>query len=132
MIRFEAKENNHVGTHSIYAEVVPSGTLTLGELLDESCDGCSVEAEITKAGITSLIKVIKRNLLKGYRCQIDDLVTLYVSVKNNVKDYTDKDGNLVRVTKDMLDKRSSKVAVEAIVNRKFSKKISAEVELEKI
>ena len=36
-VKYYAKENSTIGTHSFYAVPIPNGTLTFDELLDEAC-----------------------------------------------------------------------------------------------
>ena len=48
-VKYYAKENSTIGTHSFYAVPIPNGTLTFDELLDEAMDGKSVEPSIAKA-----------------------------------------------------------------------------------
>ena len=45
-------------------------TLTIDELLEEAMDGKSVEPSIAKACVTEFMKAVKRNVLKGFRCQL--------------------------------------------------------------
>ena len=51
-VKYYAKENSTIGTHSFYAVPIPNGTLTFDELLDEAMDGKSVEPSIAKACVT--------------------------------------------------------------------------------
>ena len=51
---------------------IPNGTLTFDELLEEAMDGKSVEPSIAKACVTEFMKAVKRNVLKGFRCQLGD------------------------------------------------------------
>jgi hypothetical protein len=37
-VKYYAKENSSIGTHSFYAVPIPNGTLTFDELLDEAMD----------------------------------------------------------------------------------------------
>ena len=67
-VKYYAKENSSIGTHSFYAVPVPNGTLSFDELLDEAMDGKSVEPSIAKACVTEFMKAVKRNVLKGCRC----------------------------------------------------------------
>ena len=48
-VKYYAKENSSIGTHSFYAVPISNGTLTFDELLDEAMDGKSVEPSIAKA-----------------------------------------------------------------------------------
>ena len=45
-VKYYAKENSTIGTHSFYAVPIPNGTLTFDELLEEAMDGKSVEPSI--------------------------------------------------------------------------------------
>ena len=77
-VKYYAKENSSIGTHSFYAVPIPNGTLTFDELLDEAMDGKSVEPSIAKACVTEFMKAVKRNVLKGFRCQLgDNFLTVY-------------------------------------------------------
>ena len=40
--------------------------------MDEAMDGKSVEPSIAKACVTEFMKAVKRNVLKGFRCQLGD------------------------------------------------------------
>ena len=52
-VKYYAKENSTIGTHSFYAVPIPNGTLTFDELLDEAMDGksrlgCTVAAKFSR------------------------------------------------------------------------------------
>ena len=57
-VKYYAKENSTIGTHSFYAVPIPNGTLTFDELLDEAMDGKSVEPSIAKACVTEFMKAV--------------------------------------------------------------------------
>ena len=61
-VKYYAKENSTIP--------IPNGTLSFDELLDEAMDGKSVEPSIAKACVTEFMKAVKRNVLKGFRCQL--------------------------------------------------------------
>ena len=42
-VKYYAKENSSIGTHSFYAVPIPNGTLTCDELLEEAMDGMTVD-----------------------------------------------------------------------------------------
>ena len=48
-VKYYAKENSTIGTHSFYAVPIPNGTLTFDELLDEAMDG--IEGMSSDSGI---------------------------------------------------------------------------------
>ena len=43
-VKYYAKENSTIGTHSFYAVPIPNGTLTFDELLDEAMVSTSLPA----------------------------------------------------------------------------------------
>ena len=49
-VKYYAKENTKLGTHSFYAVPVPNGTLTFNEVCEEACRNTSIEPSIMKAG----------------------------------------------------------------------------------
>ena len=50
-------------------------------------DGKSVEPSIAKACVTEFMKAVKRNVLKGFRCQLgDNFLTVYPNIQLSVKD----------------------------------------------
>ena len=59
-VKYYAKENSTIGTHSFYAVPIPNGTLTFDELLEEAMDGKSVEPSIAKACVTEFMKAARR------------------------------------------------------------------------
>ena len=46
-VKYYAKENSSIGTHSFYAVPIPNGTLTFDELLEEIPDAWQYK-EVTK------------------------------------------------------------------------------------
>ena len=77
-------------TKRFYAVPIPNGTLTFDELLEEAMDGKSVEPSIAKACVTEFMKAVKRNVLKGFRCQLgDNFLTVYPNLQLSVKDTED-------------------------------------------
>ena len=95
-IRYFVRENSRLGRHSYYAVPYPNGTLTFQELCEEACENTSIEYPVMVAAVSFFIKVVQRNLLKGYRTQLgDDFVTLYPNISLSVKDELDEQGNVV-------------------------------------
>jgi len=43
-VKYYAKKNSSIGTHSFYAVPIPNGTLTFDELLEEAMDGKTLNA----------------------------------------------------------------------------------------
>ena len=53
-VKYYAKENTKLGTHSWYAVPVPNGTLTFYELCQEACENTSIEPSIMRAAVERL------------------------------------------------------------------------------
>ena len=131
-VKYYAKENTKTGTHSFYAVPVPNGTLTFDELLQEAMDGKSVEPSIARACVTEFMKAVKRNVLKGFRCQLgDQFLTVYPNLQLSVKD-TEKDGKTVVATADMLNAANGKSRLGCTVAAKFSREFADEVSWQKV
>ena len=57
-VKYYAKENTKVGTHSFYAVPIPNGTLSFDELCREACENTSIEVSLMKAAVTEYMKVV--------------------------------------------------------------------------
>lgn len=131
-IKYQAKENTKVGTHSFYASPVFAGTLTTDEILAEALDGKSIEPSIAKAAITEYMRAIQRNVMKGFRCQLgDQFLTIYPNLQLSVKDEV-KNGVNVVATADMLKASNGKSRLGCTVSTKFSAEFAANVNWQKV
>ena len=130
-VKYYAKENSTIGTHSFYAVPIPNGTLTFDELLEEAMDGKSVEPSIAKACVTEFMKAVKRNVLKGFRCQLgDNFLTVYPNIQLSVKDTEDPETHEpIVATAEMLNAANGKSRLGCTVAAKFSRQFSDEVRL---
>ncbi len=127
-IKYQAKENTKVGTHSFYAVPVFAGTLTTDEILEEALDGKSIEVSVAKAAIAEYMKAVQRNVMKGFRCQLgDQFLTIYPNLQLSVKD---ADG--VVATADMLHAINGKSRLGCTVSTKFSSEFAANVSWQKV
>ena len=133
-VKYYAKENSSIGTHSFYAVPIPNGTLTFDELLDEAMDGKSVEPSIAKACVTEFMKTVKRNVLKGFRCQLgDNFLTVYPNIQLSVKDTEDPETHApIVATAEMLNAANGKSRLGCTVAAKFSRQFSDEVSWQKV
>lgn len=131
-IKYQAKENTKVGTHSFYASPIFAGTLTTDEILEEALDGKSIEASVAKAAITEYMKAVQRNVMKGFRCQLgDNFLTIYPNLQLSVKD-TEKDGTTIVATADMLNASNGKSRLGCTVSNKFSQEFASSVQWQKV
>lgn len=131
-IKYQAKENTKVGTHSFYASPVFAGTLTTDEILEEALDGKSIEPSVAKAAITEYMKAVQRNVMKGFRCQLgEQFLTIYPNLSLSVKD-EEKNGVTTVATADMLNAANGKSRLGCTVSPRFSSEFAANVSWQKI
>ena len=101
---------------------VEQAQLTFDELLDEAMDGKSVEPSIAKACVTEFMKAVKRNVLKGFRCQLgDNFLTVYPNIQLSVKDTEDpKTHEPIVATAEMLNAANGKSRLGCTVAAKLA------------
>ena len=132
-VKYYAKENSKVGTHSFYAVPLPNGTLTFDELCEEACENTTIEVSILRAAVTEYMKVVKRNVLKGFRVPLgDQFITVYPNLQLSVKDHKDDEGNMVKATAKMLVASNGKSRLGATVSTKFSQEFASSVSWQKV
>lgn len=122
-VKYTVKENKKLGKHSFYAVPIPNDTLTFAELCREACDNTSIEPSIMMAAVADFMKVVKRNVLKGFRCNLGDkFLTVYPNLQCSVKD-TDK----VKATAKMVNAANGRSRLGCTVSIKFSQQFASEV-----
>ena len=133
-VKYYAKENTKLGTHSWYAVPVPNGTLTFEELCQEACENTSIEPSIMRAAVTEYMKVVKRNVLKGFRVPVgDQFITVYPNLNCSVKDTKNQDGTVKEAaTAKMVTASKGKSRLGASVAINFSKQFAMEVSWQKV
>ena len=132
-VKYYAKENTKMGTHSFYAVPVPNGTLTFDEVCEEACRNTSVEPSLMKAAVAEYMKAVKSNVLKGFRVPVgEQFLTVYPNLNASIKDTKDKDGNVTVATAKMLTANKGKSRLGASVAIKFSQQFANEVSWQKI
>lgn len=132
-LKYYIKEaiSNHV--HYCYAIPVANGTLSFDELCEEACENTSIEPSIMRAAITEYMKVVKRNVLKGFRVPLGEkFITVYPNLQASLKDSTDKDGNTVVAKPEDLNANKGKSRLGATVSAKFSLQFANEVSWQKV
>lgn len=133
-IRYFAKENSKVGTHSFYAVPALNGTLTFEELVEEAASKTTYEKSVVRACIEEYINAVKVNTLKGFRCPLgQNFLTVYPNISASVKDTKDeKTGEITVATAKMLTAANAKSRLGCTVHSKFSKQFADEVSWQKI
>ena len=132
-VKYYAKENTKLGTHSFYAVPVPNGTLTFDEVCEEACRNTSIEPTIMKAAVAEYMKTVQSNVLKGFRVPVGEkFLTVYPNLNASVKDTKDKEGKVTVATAKMLTANKGKSRLGASVAVKFSQEFAANVSWQKI
>ena len=133
-VKYYAKENTKLGTHSFYAVPVPNGTLTFDEVCEEACRNTSIEPTIMKAAVAEYMKTVQTNVLKGFRVPVGDkFLTVYPNLNASVKDKKDaKTGEVTVATAKMLTANKGKSRLGASVSVKFSQEFASNVSWQKI
>ena len=132
-VKYYAKENTKLGTHSFYAVPVPNGTLTFNEVCEEACRNTSIEPSIMKAAVAEYMKTVQANVLKGFRVPVgEQFITVYPNLNASVKDVKDKEGKVTVATAKMLTANKGKSRLGASVSIKFSQEFASNVSWQKI
>ena len=132
-VKYYAKENTKLGTHSFYAVPVPNGTLTFNEVCEEACRNTSIEPSIMKAAVAEYMKTVQANVLKGFRVPVgEQFITVYPNLNVSVKDTKDKEGNATVATAKMLTANKGKSRLGASVSIRFSQEFASQVSWQKI
>ena len=129
IIKYVVKENNGVGTHSFYASPKSYSTLTSDDIKDEVAEGMGISPEIVASIIRRYMQVVVRNVQRGHRVKLADVLTVYPQISCSVKDEVDDQGNIVKVaTADMLNVATAKSSIGATiaqnVQQAFAKSVS--------
>lgn len=133
-VKYYAKENTKLGTHSFYAVPVPNGTLTFNEVCEEACRNTSIEPSIMKAAVAEYMKTVQTNVLKGFRVPVgEQFITVYPNLNASVKDTKNQDGTIKEVaTAKMLTANKGKSRLGASVSIKFSQEFATQVSWQKV
>jgi len=133
-VKYYAKENTKLGTHSFYAVPVPNGTLTFNEVCEEACRNTSIEPSIMKAAVAEYMKTVQSNVLKGFRVPVgEQFITVYPNLNASVKDTKDKQtGEVTVATAKMLTANKGRSRLGASVSIKFSQEFASQVSWQKV
>ena len=132
-VKYYARENKTLGTHSYYAMPLPNGTMSFDELCEDACRHTSIEVSLMKAAVTEYIRSVQRNVLLGFRVPIgEDFVTITPHLRASVADYWDEKGELVEATPDMLNPAKGKSTLTSSVSPKFCRRFADNVSWQKV
>ena len=87
-----------------------------------------------RAAVTEYMKVVKRNVLKGFRVPVgDQFITVYPNLNVSVKDTKNQDGTVKEAaTSKMVTASKGKSRLGASVAINFSKQFAMEVSWQKV
>ena len=87
-----------------------------------------------RAAVTEYMKVVKRNVLKGFRVPVgDQFITIYPNLNVSVKDTKNQDGTVKEAaTAKMVTASKGKSRLGASVSIKFSQEFASNVSWQKI
>ena len=133
-IKYWARENSKVGTHSFFAQTMPNGTLGFDQACREASENTTVEEDTIRSAVKLYMKVVKKNLLKGFKVDLgEDFLTIEPMLKASVKDTKDeKTGEVTVATAKMLRSNMGNSRVGVRVNKAFAFEFANSVEWEKV
>lgn len=132
-IKYSVKENTNLGTHSFYAVAQSYSTLDFNDLADEVVEGLGISPEMVPTILTRYVRVATRNVLRGHRVKIGDLMTIYPQLSCSVKDELNDDGTLKKaVTLDMFSLAGAKSTIGATIAQSVQQRFSSSVSWKRI
>lgn len=132
-VKYYARENKMLGTHSYYAVPVPNGTMSFDELCEDAARNTSLEVSLVRAAVTEYIRSVQRHVLLGFRVPIgENFVTITPHLKASVMDDWNEKGEFVEATPDMLNPMKGKATLTSTVSPKFCRKFADKVSWQKV
>lgn len=131
--KFMCLINDTVGRHSVYTRPVFTGTIDFDTLIERALDKTGYEESMAHAIFREVKKEVQKYLIMGYRIELGErFLTLYPNKICSVKDYTDKDGNLIVADEKMIKANDGKSRIGCTVHPDFSKEFSDSVVWKKV
>ena len=133
VIKYCVKENKAVGTHSFYAQAVSYSTLDTKDLAAEVSEGTGVDPAMVSMILNRYADVVQRNVQRGHRVKLGDVLVFYPQITASVKDEVDKDGKVTKAaTADMLTLVGAKSTIGATVSQAVQQQFAAGVSWKRI
>lgn len=122
-----------MGTHSFYAQAVSYSTLDTKDLADEVSEGTGVNPAMVTMVLNRYADVVQRNVQRGHRVKLGDVVVFFPQITASVKDEVDKDGKVTKVaTADMLTLAGAKSTIGATVSQAVQQQFAARVSWKRV
>lgn len=132
-IKYYARENTKVGTHSFYAQAIPNGTYGFEEVCRQASKNTSIETHTIRAAVEEYMKVVMERLCDGFRVEVGpQFLTCAPGLTAKVKDELNDDGTVKKAcTADDLKATGGKSRVKVVVNPEFSHEFANGVKWQK-
>lgn len=132
-IKYQVKENTTIGTHSFFAQAVSYSTLDISDLADEISESIGVSPALIVAIIQRYATVAERQVMRGHRVKLGDLLTLYPQISVSVKDELDEKGKVVKkVTADQFTIMGAKSSIGATLSQTVQQKFASSVSWKRV
>lgn len=132
-IKYQVKENTTIGTHSFFAQAVSYSTLDISDLADEISESIGVSPALIVAIIQRYATVAERQVMRGHRVKLGDLLTLYPQISVSVKDELDEKGNVVKaITADKFSIVGAKSSIGATLSQTVQQKFASSVSWKRV
>lgn len=132
-IKYQVKENTTIGTHSFFAQAVSYSTLDISDLAEEISESIGISPALIVAIIQRYATVAERQVMRGHRVKLGDLLTLYPQISVSVKDELDEMGKVVKkVTADQLTIMGAKSSIGATLSQAVQQKFASSVSWKRV
>ena len=132
-IKYQVKENTTIGTHSFFAQAVSYSTLDISDLADEISESIGVSPALIAAIVQRYATVAERQVMRGHRVKLGDLLTLYPQISVSVKDELDEHGKVVKkVTADQFTIVGAKSTIGATLSQTVQQKFASSVSWKRV
>ena len=132
-IKYQVKENTTIGTHSFFAQAVSFSTLDISDLAEEISESIGVSPALIAAIVQRYATVAERQVMRGHRVKLGDLLTLYPQISVSVKDELDEMGKVVKkVTADQFTIMGAKSSIGATLSQTVQQKFASSVSWKRV
>ena len=132
-INYQVKENNNLGTHSFFCVAKTFSTLTFEDLADEVVESVGLSPAVVRTVLERYMVVAQRNVLRGHRVKMGDLLTIYPQISCSVKDEVDQEGNVTKVaTADMLNVQNARSTIGATISQAVQQSFAQSVSWKRV
>lgn len=132
-IKYQVKENTTIGTHSFFAQAVSYSTLDISDLAEEISESIGISPALIVAIIQRYATVAERQVMRGHRVKLGDLLTLYPQISVSVKDELDEMGKVVKkATADQFTIMGAKSSIGATLSQTVQQKFASSVSWKRV